>query len=104
MIIDNNETEKRAMKEFHLGNRKEGLKIQEEFASAFRTEYAHKDRQRQMCIRDRSMPIRITAPAQKHADITATARNALPYTGRTRSMCQTVCARSLIKKSRYFLS
>ncbi len=40
MIIDNNETEKRAMKEFHLGNRKEGLKIQEEFASAFRTEYA----------------------------------------------------------------
>ena len=76
MIIDNNETEKRAMKEFHLGNRKEGLK----------------------------MPIRITAPAQKHADITATARNALPYTGRTRSMCQTVCARSLIKKSRYFLS
>ena len=43
MIIDNNETEKRAMKEFHLGNRKEGLKIQEEFASAFRTEYAHKD-------------------------------------------------------------
>lgn len=43
MIIDNNETEKRAMKELHLGNRKEGLKIQEEFASAFRTEYAHKD-------------------------------------------------------------
>ena len=43
MIIDNNETEKRAMKEFHLCNRKEGLKIQEEFASAFRTEYAHKD-------------------------------------------------------------
>ena len=88
MIIDNNETEKRAMKEFHLGNRKEGLKIQEEFASAFRTEYA----------------TRITAPAQKPADITATARNALPYTGRTRNMCQTVCARSLIKKSRYFLN
>ena len=43
MIIDGNEIEKRAMKEFHLGNRKEGLRIQEEFASAFRTEYAQKD-------------------------------------------------------------
>ena len=52
MIIDNNETEKRAMKEFHLGNRKEGLKIQEEFASAFHTGL---------------LSIRITAPAQKHA-------------------------------------
>lgn len=35
MIIDGNEIEKKAMKEFHLGNRKEGLRIQEEFASAF---------------------------------------------------------------------
>ncbi len=43
MIIDGNEIEKKAMKEFHLGNRKEGLRIQEEFASAFRTEYAQKD-------------------------------------------------------------
>ena len=43
MNIDNNETEKRAMAEFHKGNRKEGLRIQEEFASAFRTEYAQKD-------------------------------------------------------------
>ena len=43
MIIDGNEIEKIAMKEFHLGNRKEGLRIQEEFASAFRTEYAQKD-------------------------------------------------------------
>ena len=31
------------MAEFHKGNRKEGLRIQEEFASAFRTEYAQKD-------------------------------------------------------------
>ena len=88
MIIDNNETEKRAMKEFHLGNRKEGLKSRKNLPLLFA----------------QSMPIRITAPAQKHADITATARNALPYTGRTRSMCQTVCARSLIKKSQYFLN
>ena len=36
MIIDGNEIEKAAMKEFHKGNRKEGLRIQEEFASAFR--------------------------------------------------------------------
>lgn len=43
MIIDNNEIEKRAMQEFHRGNRQEGLRIQEEFASAFRTEYADKD-------------------------------------------------------------
>ena len=38
MIIDGNEIEKRAMEEFHKGNRKEGLRIQEEFAAAFRTE------------------------------------------------------------------
>ncbi|HIY03269.1 MAG TPA: LPS biosynthesis protein [Candidatus Blautia faecipullorum] len=43
MIIDGNEIEKRAMEEFHKGNRKEGLRIQEEFAAAFRTEYANKD-------------------------------------------------------------
>ena len=42
MIIDGNETEKHAMQEFHKGNRTEGLRIQEEFASAFRTEYADK--------------------------------------------------------------
>ena len=43
MIIDGNEIEKAAMKEFHRGNRKEGLRIQEEFASAFREEYKEKD-------------------------------------------------------------
>ena len=43
MIIDGNETEKRAMVEFHKGNRKEGLRIQEEFASAFREEYKDKE-------------------------------------------------------------
>ena len=30
MRIDGNETEKAAMREFHLGNRKEGLRLQEE--------------------------------------------------------------------------
>lgn len=43
MIIDGNEKEKAAMAEFHKGNRAEGLKLQEEFASAFRKEYAEKD-------------------------------------------------------------
>ena len=43
MIIDGNEIEKAAMKEFHKGNRKEGLRIMEEVASAFREEYKEKD-------------------------------------------------------------
>ena len=43
MIIEGNEKEKAAMAEFHKGNRPEGLRLQEEFASEFRTEYAEKD-------------------------------------------------------------
>ncbi len=43
MKIDGNEIEKRAMQEFHRGNRAEGLRIQEEFASRFREAYAGKD-------------------------------------------------------------
>lgn len=43
MIIDGNTKEKEAMAAFHAGNRKEGLRIQEEFAKAFREEYAEKD-------------------------------------------------------------
>lgn len=43
MKIDGNETEKAAMREFHLGNRREGLRIQEEFAAKFREEYREKD-------------------------------------------------------------
>ena len=39
MIIEGNEKEKAAMAEFHKGNRKEGLRLQEEFAAAFREEY-----------------------------------------------------------------
>ena len=34
MIIEGNEKEKAAMAEFHKGNRKEGLRLQEEFAAA----------------------------------------------------------------------
>lgn len=43
MKIDGNEIEKAAMKEFHRGNRAQGLRIQEEFASQFRKEYADRD-------------------------------------------------------------
>ena len=43
MIIENNPKEIAAMQEFHKGNRMEGLRLQEEFASQFREEYADKD-------------------------------------------------------------
>jgi len=43
MIIDGNKIEKAAMEEFHKGNRQEGLRIQEEFASKFREEFNTKD-------------------------------------------------------------
>lgn len=39
MVIENNPKELAAMKKFHEGNRAEGLKLQEEFASEFREEY-----------------------------------------------------------------
>ena len=43
MIIEGNQKELDAMKEFHKGNRKEGLRLQEEFAAEFREEYKDKD-------------------------------------------------------------
>ena len=43
MIIEGNQKEHDAMKEFHKGNRQEGLRLQEEFAAAFREEYKDKD-------------------------------------------------------------
>ena len=43
MIIDGKPIEKAAMEQFHKGNRQEGLRIQEEFASQFREEYKDKD-------------------------------------------------------------
>lgn len=43
MIIENHPKEIAAMQEFYKGNRPEGLRLQEEFASEFRTEYADKD-------------------------------------------------------------
>ena len=43
MKIEYNEKEIAAMAEFHKGNRAEGLRLQEEFASEFRKEYADKE-------------------------------------------------------------
>lgn len=43
MIIEGNEIMKLAMEEFHKGNRKEGLRIQEKFTSEFREEFKVKD-------------------------------------------------------------
>lgn len=43
MEIDNNPIERRAMEAFRCGDRAEGLRIQEEFAAAFREEYREKD-------------------------------------------------------------
>ena len=43
MVIDNNPKQIEAMKAFHRGDREEGLRLQEEFASAFREEYREKD-------------------------------------------------------------
>ena len=73
MMIENNPKELAAMKEFHKGNRPEGLRLQEEFAAEFREEY--KD----------------TAPVKKPAAITGTAKNAWQFTEPTRNMCQTAC-------------
>lgn len=43
MIIENNPKELEAMKEFHQGNRQEGLRLQEEFVAEFRKAYREKD-------------------------------------------------------------
>lgn len=39
MVIEGNQKELDAMEQFHKGNRQEGLRLQEEFAAAFREEY-----------------------------------------------------------------
>lgn len=74
MVIENNPKELAAMKKFHEGNRAEGLKLQEEFASEFREEYKDKDH----------------CPCKKIMEIV---RNAWRFTGLIRNMFQTVCDR-----------
>lgn len=60
MVIEHNLKELAAMAEFHKGNRAQGLKLQEKFASEFREEYKDKDH----------------CPCKKPAAIMETARNA----------------------------
>ena len=43
MIIEGNQTQIDAMKEFHNGNRQKGLELQEKFVAEFREEYKDKD-------------------------------------------------------------
>ena len=43
MIIEGHKKQLAAMEQFHKGNRTEGLRLQEEFASEFREEYKDKD-------------------------------------------------------------
>ena len=74
MVIENNPKELAAMKKFHEGNREEGLKLQEEFASEFREEYKDKDH----------------CPCKKACRYHG---NAWRFTGLIRNMFQTVCGR-----------
>ena len=73
MKIEGNEKEIAAMKEFHKGNRSEGLKLQEEFASEFRKEYVDKDH----------------CPCLKAADIMEIVKSAWQYIGHIRNTFQT---------------
>lgn len=43
MIIEGNKKQAEAMQQFHLGNRTEGLRLQEEFVAEFREKYKEKD-------------------------------------------------------------
>ena len=74
MIIEGNQKELDAMKEFHKGNRQEGLRLQEEFAADS----------------ERNTRTKITVHVRKPAGITATARSAWRSTARIRSMSPTV--------------
>ena len=70
MKIEYNEKEIAAMAEFHKGNRAEGLRLQEEFASEFRKEYV-----------------------KKPVDIMEIAKNVWQFTEPIRNTFQTACAR-----------
>ena len=58
MIIEENEKEKAAMAEFHKGNRKEGLRLQEEFAPS-------PGLPRTLCV-GRSGQTNSSSPARRH--------------------------------------
>lgn len=78
MIIEKNQKELDAMEQFHKGNCQEGLRLQEEFAAAFREAYKNEDH----------------CPVKKPAATMETVRNAWPFTGPIRNMCPTACGLS----------
>lgn len=77
MKIEYNEKEIAAMAEFHKGNRAEGLRLQEEFASEFR----------------KDMQTKTTAHVKKPVDIMEIAKNVWQFTEPIRNTFQTACAR-----------
>lgn len=77
MVIENNPKELAAMKKFHEGNRADGLKLQEEFASEFREEYKDKDH----------------CPCKKACRYHGNCKECVRFTGLIRNMFQTVCGR-----------
>ena len=78
MKIEYNEKEIAAMAEFHKGNRAEGLRLQEEFASEFRK---------------KNMQTKTTAHVKKLVDIMEIAKNVWQFTEPIRNTFQTACAR-----------
>ncbi len=74
MNIEGNKKEIEAMEQFHKGNRQEGLRLQEEFASAFR----------------KNIKIRIIVRARKHVVIMEIAKNVLQFTEHIKNMFQIV--------------
>ncbi len=79
MIIEGNPKELDAMKGFHKGNRNKGLRLQEEFASAFREAYREKDH----------------CPCKKVCRYHGNSKEcvATQFIERIRNMFQTVCGR-----------
>ena len=75
MIIDGNLKEKKAMESFHRGDRKEGLRLQEDFVADFRKEYKEKDH----------------CSCKKLVDTTEIVKNVLQYIELIKNMCQIVC-------------
>ena len=78
MKIEYNEKEIAAMAEFHKGNRAEGLRLQEEFASEI---------SKRIC-RQRPLPM-----SKKPVDIMEIAKNVWQFTEPIRNTFQTACAR-----------
>lgn len=74
MNIEGNKKEIEAMEQFHKGNRQEGLRLQEQFAAAFREEYKDKDH----------------CPCKKRVGIMEIVRNVLRFTEHIKNMFQIV--------------